>query len=715
MAAAFAAAMGTGVFSFTLPLISLDEKAGGLWLGTGFAGYFLAKLCIAPLSGFYADRTGVKKPLLLATGLAAMLPFLYLIHPSIKSLYAIQFALGLCAGTVRTVSMTAIAFSMRTAALSSGFARLAAVTNCSFLLGPLLGGLLYAEKDYSPVLWTMSAFMGAAFILFAFYQQSISSTAAPENREPRNHVSRKSYLYIMGALLGRAAGAGSLIAFYPLLIKSAQHLTPAATAMIYSVPSLATVALLPFCGRIFSTCERKFTASSGILLSSLGLYSIGQSTGIAGLIFSGFILGIGAAISIPASMSLCAEPGRSKGRTLGIANMTASLGFMAGPLFCGIAVSISGNISSPFKLIAITGAILTIPLLHQALRKKNRKIAADTFAAVLALLLISIIPLHIQSTGQTSRPDSSRYSDVAMGTIVNLTLTSPIQSSTEKIAQNTITLMRQLQKDFDHRNKLGSIGRINHAAGKKRVRVSDKAFKLIKRGLEISKLSAGNFDITIGAVTTIPFYYALDESRFSRLVNLVDFRLVEIEPYGNKVKLPLKGMALDLGGLAKGTIINYAAEYLQKSGIKTGLVEAGGDFLAFGVRVWSIGLRNPRGEGIIGTIKIKDRAVCSSGDYYQFITPVSPDTKTRKHHIFDPEKLRSSAESIATTAIAPDAETADALATAIFIMGHEKGTEFITRYFPDCAAMWILPDMTIKTTKNFPPINYAETLPIHPK
>lgn len=295
-----------------------------------------------------------------------------------------------------------------------------------------------------------------------------------------------------------------------------------------------------------------------------------------------------------------------------------------------------------------------------------------------------------------------------MGTVVNLTLLTPVESATEQTAQETITLMQNLQKDFDHRNKRGSVGRINHAAGKKSIKVSDKAFRLIERGLEISEKSNGNFDITIGAVTTTPFYYALDTDRFAQKKKLVNYRLVKTYPLEKRVKLPLQGMALDLGGLAKGTIIDAAASHLKKSGIHTAMIEAGGDFMVFGERNWIIGIRNPRGKGIIGSIEIKNRAVCGSGDYYQFITPVSPDDKNRKHHIFDPARLQSSATCIATTTVAPNAETADALATAVFIMGPEKGTVFIEKHFPDCAAMWILPDMTIRTTSGFPTIIPAE-------
>jgi thiamine biosynthesis lipoprotein len=698
MGATFAASMGSGIFTFTLPLMNLDEKAGGLWLGSGFAGYFLAKLLIAPLSGSFADRHGSSKPLLLSCGTAILLPLLYLLYPAIETLYVIQFILGLCAGTVRTVSMAAIGATMDGNRLSSRFALLAAVMNSSFLLGPLLGGILYIDKDYLPVLGTMSAFMGLAFVIFFLCAPSLPTRIAERNAARQEAPGPRHFISIMCALFGRGMGIGSLIAFYPVLLKTSLQLSPGSTALFFCIPSLTTVLLLPLSGRLLGGFERRLTTAAGMLISALALYILGGCSTAPGFLFSGILSGVGAAVSMPASMAVCSEPGCDKGRAMGYANMAANVGFMAGPLFCGFMVSSSGHVGVPFKLTAIAGAAATLFLIYDGMHGKGYRKSAVATAALGALLLLMLLPQNLR---REKHNDFLRYSDVAMGTVVNLTIPEN-GLPTGEIAKEAVIIMHNLQKDLDHRNKRGSIGRLNHEAGRKKVHVSDKALQTIRRGLEISEKSGGSFDITIGAITTTPFYYALDKSRFANHKRLINYRLVEINEEGNKIFLPLKGMALDLGGLAKGTIIDAAADHLKASGIKTAMVEAGGDFMVFGEREWSIGIRNPRGDGIIGHITVKDSAVCGSGDYYQFIIPVSQDEKTRKHHIFDPALLQSSAESIATTTIAPNAETADALATTVFIMGPKKGNEFMEKHFPDCAAMWILPDMSVVSTNNFP-------------
>ncbi|WP_415718672.1 MFS transporter [Maridesulfovibrio sp.] len=700
MVAVFAASMGTGVFTFTLPLMNLDEKAGGMWLGTGFAGYFLAKLLIAPLSGSFADRHGSAKPLLYACGAAILLPLLYVLFPTIETLYAIQFILGLCAGTIRTVSMAAIGAGMESDKLSSRFAILSAVMNSSFLLGPLLGGLLYIDKDYLPVLGTMSAFMGLAFIIFTFSTQHMPTRTTEKKDEAHNSTGTSHYISIMTALFGRGMGIGSLIAFYPVLLTSSLQLGPGSTALFFCIPSLTTVLLLPIFGKLMAGFDRRLTTSAGMLTSALALYILGECSTASGFLFGGILSGIGAAVSMPASMAVCSELGSAKGKNMGYANMAANIGFITGPLFCGFMVSSSGHVGTSFKLTAIAGAMAAVHLIYEGISGRGFKKSALTISTLTFIGLLMLIPQNLQ---QNTRKDFFRYSDVAMGTVVNLTIPET-DSRTEKIAKEAVSIMHRLQKDLDHRNKLGSIGQVNHEAGKKWVHVSNKTLQTIKRGLDISAKSGGSFDITIGAITTTPFYYALDKSRFAGHKELINYRLLKIDPEQTKVFLPKKGMAIDLGGLAKGTIIDAAADYLKSSGIRTGMVEAGGDFMVFGDRDWSIGIRNPRGDGIIGHIMVKDKAVCGSGDYYQFIIPISKEDKTRKHHIFDPALLQSSSESIATTTVAPDAETADALATTVFIMGPEKGNKFMEEHFPDCSAMWILPDMSIVTTKNFPKI-----------
>jgi thiamine biosynthesis lipoprotein len=410
-------------------------------------------------------------------------------------------------------------------------------------------------------------------------------------------------------------------------------------------------------------------------------------------------------------MTLCSKLNPKQGKTLGLANMVANFGFIIGPLLVGFILSFSGDLSISFKWIALAGTLFALPILYRGISSSSSNKSIQIIPAITCtIIIITALTAFQQNSTFTSNQNQEqdnirplfRYTDVAMGTIVNLTLQTTSEGQAEKAALNAIKAMRSSQKDFDHRNKMGSIGRINRAAGIKAVKISDEAFKLIKRSLQLGIQTNGTFDISIGAITTTDFYYVLDDATLNKRRSLVDYKLVEINPEKKSVKLPRKRMALDVGGLAKGTIIDAATDSLKDAGIEAALVEAGGDFNTYGDRIWTIGIKDPRSKGLLGKIEIKNQAVCGSGDYYQFITTNSDNDEARRHHILDPSQMRSSHESIATTAIGPTAETADALATTIFIMGPEAGTDFINKFYPDCSAMWVMPDKSIRKTSNFP-------------
>ena len=106
------------------------------------------------------------------------------------------------------------------------------------------------------------------------------------------------------------------------------------------------------------------------------------------------------------------------------------------------------------------------------------------------------------------------------------------------------------------------------------------------------------------------------------------------------------------------------------------MIDAGGDIYALGTnygKPWVIGIRNPRGEGVAGTLELSDMAVITSGDYERFFETDG----VKYHHILDPI-TGYPAEGIASvTVISPDPALADAWSTALFIMGKEKGLEIL--------------------------------------
>jgi len=209
------------------------------------------------------------------------------------------------------------------------------------------------------------------------------------------------------------------------------------------------------------------------------------------------------------------------------------------------------------------------------------------------------------------------------------------------------------------------------------VKVSPETMEVIKKAQEISELSEGGFDITIGPLTEL-----WREARKKKIppsieevkekLGLVNFKNIETDQEG-KVFLKKKGMAIDLGGIAKGYAVDRAFELLKSLGYRNLIVNAGGDLRVGGLKnnqPWSIGIQNSRESQIIlARISISDTAVATSGDYEKFFLYQGK----RYHHIFSPKDGFPTDDCQSVTVLCKEGTIADALATAVFVLGREKG------------------------------------------
>ncbi len=145
---------------------------------------------------------------------------------------------------------------------------------------------------------------------------------------------------------------------------------------------------------------------------------------------------------------------------------------------------------------------------------------------------------------------------------------------------------------------------------------------------------------------------------------------------GNSIELE-EGMSLTLDGIAKGYAVDKAIEELQSNGIESALVDAGGDIATLGTRSegkkWTIGLRNPEDEmESIMEFGLSGQAIATSGNYERYF-----DEEAQVGHIMDPNTGRSIYKSSSATIITGDCTMADALATAVFVLGPEDGTALV--------------------------------------
>lgn len=280
-----------------------------------------------------------------------------------------------------------------------------------------------------------------------------------------------------------------------------------------------------------------------------------------------------------------------------------------------------------------------------------------------------------------NRPHFIEVQSFLMDTIVNIKVED---RNGEAIANEAIKLMQDIQDKVDPNISTSELSRINISSGSGLVSVSKETLDMIKDAKEMARLSDGAFDISIGAVTRewgfIDGNYRLpDKKDIEKNLGLVDYKLIEIDD--SKVGLARRGMYLDLGGIAKGYAVDYVYNFLESRNVKRAIIDAGGTIKTIGLppdkRGWRIGIRDPRDpKRVIGVLYLSPGlAVSTSGDYERYFIK----NGIRYHHILDPKTGYPVYQCRSVTIVSDSATKADALSTAIFVLGPSDGLKLAER------------------------------------
>lgn len=229
------------------------------------------------------------------------------------------------------------------------------------------------------------------------------------------------------------------------------------------------------------------------------------------------------------------------------------------------------------------------------------------------------------------------------------------------------------------------VWRINHAKGEA-VAVSADTLAILALSIEVSTQSGGAFDVTIAPASALWDFQAAeptlpDKEALAQAASLVDYTQLSIE--GNKVRLPA-GRGIDLGGVAKGYIADALAKYLADRGVKSALINLGGNVKVLGEKPgegpWRIGVQDPGGRtgAYLGALEIPPGwSLVTSGTYERGFTLEG----VRYHHLLDPRTGWPMQNGIAgMTILAESSALADALSTACFVLGPEMGLKLAQAY-----------------------------------
>jgi thiamine biosynthesis lipoprotein len=315
-------------------------------------------------------------------------------------------------------------------------------------------------------------------------------------------------------------------------------------------------------------------------------------------------------------------------------------------------------------------------------------LSCTCFCRVVILLMIA---------GCGGREDPFRRETVAMDTFLSVTIYDEgVEEQTafdlSGLAFHEITAIESLATDYSDGSE---VGRINLAAGKNHVRVSDETESLIRESALYSEVSMGAFDITIGPLVRAwdfmsPSPAVPDGERIARLLPLVDYR--QIKAGEGEVFLEKPGMRLDLGGIAKGYAVDRAIDELKERGLRQFIVDLGGNLGVYwqGTRMLdstrvTIFVRHPRRSGeMFAHFDVGSCGVSTSGDYQRYFMTDG----VRYHHLLDPRTGFPARDLVSVTIVAGNAIRADALSTSVFVLGREKGMGLIEE-LPDVEGMLI--------------------------
>ena len=313
---------------------------------------------------------------------------------------------------------------------------------------------------------------------------------------------------------------------------------------------------------------------------------------------------------------------------------------------------------------------------------RSRPIAYLAAAAVTVIFLVS---LYLVIYGVRT-PIKAQRESYRLGTIVRITLYGDDSEKLNDALDLSMKEIERLENLLSVNIPSSDVSLVNRASGKYPVKVSEETGVLLERALEWSERTGGAFDPTVGKIVKLwgigtENAAVPDPEKLKEAVNMTDFRKVSVVHNAEGIFVQTaKGQRIDLGGIAKGYVTDKVRALLINEGIRSALIDLGGNIAVLGSSPkpgkWKLGLQHPfmpRGE-YFGIVEASDVSVVTSGAYERYFESGG----VRYHHIFDPSTGYPARSDLASvTVISEDSTDADALSTALFVMGRERGVSLL--------------------------------------
>jgi len=299
--------------------------------------------------------------------------------------------------------------------------------------------------------------------------------------------------------------------------------------------------------------------------------------------------------------------------------------------------------------------------------------------------IITIVSILLTLCSCQSAKRRATRQTFALDTVINITTD---EKDSGKISE-AFRLCNEYEKVFSRTNPESNLYLLNNGYNK----ATEDIEKVLSFSLEMSRLTDGAFDVTVAPLVDL---WNIKERMTPPSANEIESALSKVGYEDISLSpLSLSGKTIDMGAIAKGYIADKLAEYFRSEGVESAIIDLGGNVILIGE--YKVGIRSPFNPSeVFATITAKDKSAVTSGAYQRYFEYEGK----RFHHIIDPRTGYPSDSGIASvTVISPSSMQADALSTAIFVMG--KDSISLCDNFSDTDAIVIMENGDVITTENF--------------
>ena len=289
-------------------------------------------------------------------------------------------------------------------------------------------------------------------------------------------------------------------------------------------------------------------------------------------------------------------------------------------------------------------------------------------------------------TAGCSAKQPYRHDSFAFDTLVSITIYDVNGNSTaEEICKGASGMLDALDDTLSRTKSDSLITRINDNAYSSAVDVDAATYNMLKTCTQLSDLTDGAFDITLGNISDMWGFGKENavkpgDTELKKLAGRKNYENIVFNYYEQTVAFSSDGFSIDLGAAAKGYAMDMMDTYLRDSGVTSAVVDFGGSILTIGDNngeSWNITITADETNSPVGTLKVNEGYIATSNGAKRFVEYDG----VKYHHIIDPDTSYPADSGVKScTVYSESGLISDALSTAFFVMGADKAAEFYSKY-----------------------------------